>query len=178
MGRSPRSRTRSPCGLLHCPTSSQPAISSVSARNPSDRTASCARVSAAARCCVRSRERVEIPCNRECRRFTGATARVTSTSRSRAGPSSPVNHLSCSLSAAVCGSCRIVQTIKSAGQSELFERDEWESEINGAMPDPRLARNDRPRGGPAASILSCVRLAGFDVEIEIRCAFGRRLERA
>src|SRR5262249_176909 len=40
---SPRSRTRSSCGLLHCPASSQRAISSVSARNRSDCTASCAR---------------------------------------------------------------------------------------------------------------------------------------
>jgi len=34
---------------------------------------------------------------------------------------------------------RYVQTIKSAGHSGLFERDEWESEIGGAMPDLRLA---------------------------------------
>src|SRR5215831_8668580 len=46
---SPRSRTRSSCGLLHCPASSQRAISSVSARNRSDCTASCARASADAR---------------------------------------------------------------------------------------------------------------------------------
>src|SRR5262245_25166556 len=64
------------------------------------------RARAAARCCVRSRERPEMPCNRECRRFTGATTRVTSTSSSRAGPSSPVSHLSSSLSAADCGSCK------------------------------------------------------------------------
>ena len=35
---------------------------------------------------------------------------------------------------------RYVQTIKSAGHSDLFERDEWESEIDGAMPDLRLAQ--------------------------------------
>jgi triphosphatase len=35
---------------------------------------------------------------------------------------------------------RYVQTIKSAGHADLFERDEWESEIDGAMPDLRLAQ--------------------------------------
>src|SRR5262245_4008031 len=35
---------------------------------------------------------------------------------------------------------RYIQTIKSAGHSDLFERDEWESEVNGAMPDLRLAQ--------------------------------------
>jgi triphosphatase len=35
---------------------------------------------------------------------------------------------------------RYVQTIKSAGHSDLFERDEWESEIDGAMPDLSLAQ--------------------------------------
>src|SRR5205085_3268752 len=35
---------------------------------------------------------------------------------------------------------RYVQTIKSTGNSGLFARDEWESEIEGAMPDLRLAR--------------------------------------
>ena len=35
---------------------------------------------------------------------------------------------------------RYVQTIKSAGHSDLFERDEWECEIDGAMPDLRLAQ--------------------------------------
>ncbi|HET9246381.1 MAG TPA: CYTH domain-containing protein, partial [Xanthobacteraceae bacterium] len=34
---------------------------------------------------------------------------------------------------------RYLQTIKSAGHSNPFERDEWESEIDGAMPDLRLA---------------------------------------
>jgi inorganic triphosphatase YgiF len=34
---------------------------------------------------------------------------------------------------------RYLQTIKSAGHSGPFERDEWESEIDGAMPDLRLA---------------------------------------
>src|SRR5262249_42506000 len=34
---------------------------------------------------------------------------------------------------------RYVQTIKSAGHSGPIERDEWESEIDGAMPDLRLA---------------------------------------
>src|SRR5437763_15397023 len=35
---------------------------------------------------------------------------------------------------------RYVQTIKSTGNSGLFARDEWECEIEGAMPDLRLAR--------------------------------------
>ena len=35
---------------------------------------------------------------------------------------------------------RYLRTIKSAGHSDLFERDEWESEIHGAMPDLRLAQ--------------------------------------
>jgi triphosphatase len=35
---------------------------------------------------------------------------------------------------------RYLQTIKSAGHSDLFERDEWESEIDGAMPDLHLAQ--------------------------------------
>jgi triphosphatase len=36
---------------------------------------------------------------------------------------------------------RYLQTIKSAGHSGPFERDEWESEIDGAMPDLRLAHS-------------------------------------
>src|SRR5438309_314112 len=35
---------------------------------------------------------------------------------------------------------RYVQTIKSARNSRAFERDEWEGEIAGEMPDLRLAR--------------------------------------
>ena len=61
----------------------------------------------AARRCERSRDSPETPSSRECRRRTGATTRVTSTSSSRAGPSSPVSHFSSSLSAAVWGSRRI-----------------------------------------------------------------------
>jgi inorganic triphosphatase YgiF len=35
---------------------------------------------------------------------------------------------------------RHIQTIKAVGDSQLFERDEWEWEISDAMPDLRLAR--------------------------------------
>jgi triphosphatase len=35
---------------------------------------------------------------------------------------------------------RYIQTIKTTATANLFERDEWESEISGAMPDLRLAR--------------------------------------
>jgi inorganic triphosphatase YgiF len=35
---------------------------------------------------------------------------------------------------------RYIQTIKAAGNSRLFERDEWEADVNGDTPDLRLAR--------------------------------------
>src|SRR5262245_22622935 len=122
---SPRPRTRSSCGLVHCPASSQAAISSVRARNRGERTASWARASASARCCVRSCERPEMPSRRECRRRTGATTCVTSTSSSRAGPSSPVSHFSSSLSAVVCGSCRISANKEVAARSRRSPTRIW-----------------------------------------------------
>jgi inorganic triphosphatase YgiF len=54
------------------------------------------------------------------------------------------------------GGDRYVQTIKSAGHSELFERDEWESEIDGAMPEPAPRSRHGARAAAEPQILSAV----------------------
>src|SRR6516165_7990054 len=79
--------------------------SNVSERKRADFTASCARFNAASRCSAISCESDGMPRQRRRRRFIGAT-RCTSTSNSRAGPSSPANHLSSALIVTVCGSCK------------------------------------------------------------------------
>ena len=83
----PRSRTRSFSGVVHSPISSQPATPSIRRRKRSERTASPARSTAAARRWTKSCEMRERPRQRLGYCCAGAITFAMKTSSSRAGPS-------------------------------------------------------------------------------------------
>src|SRR5262249_39277796 len=93
-------------GVIQCPACNHAALSGVSTPKRFDCTAFCARVTAASRFLASSSMNDRTPSRFVRCLFIGATTRFTSTSNSRAGPSSPVSHLSSALIPAVCGSHR------------------------------------------------------------------------